>query len=415
MLVRICSTLALGFTFGSMGCGNSNHQDTPDAAVQDDAPPSPDAPASQAGVVAVQLTGLGGAYTAKLEIGGQPFDAIVDTGSTSTGVAASSCTNCSVQPEYAPGPAIDLHQTASSQYGSGSWKGEVFEDGVTMATRAAIALDFASITSQTGFFQGPGYQAILGLGPDGLLLPYTTSYLTKAIAAGMTGEVAFQLCPDSGTMWLGGFDAAAATAAPSFTPISTVAPYYIVNVGAASVAGAASLTGADFGPTIIDTGTTLTYVPAAVVTAVIAGVQGSTGYPTVFGTQALTDGACLTTTMTSAQVDAALPPMSLGFAGGTTPISIPATRSYLFDQGGGQYCFTFSDSSHLFGSAQKVSLFGNTLLSGMLTVVDVDHQQIGFAPQAGCAEPNFAYRPMVVRRPTIDPGTAAALAQLAQP
>jgi hypothetical protein len=231
----------------------------------------------------------------------------------------------------------------------------------------------------------------------------------------MTGEIAFQLCPDNGTMWLGGFDTAAATAAPSFTPISSAAPYYVVSVGAASVTGTASLTGADFGPTIIDTGTTQTFVPAAVLTAVINGVKGSTGYTAAFGTQALSDGACLTTTMTSAQLDATLPPLSLSFAGSTTPLSIPATRSYMFDQGGGQYCFMFSDSSQLFGSAQKVSLFGNTLLAGLLTVIDIDHHQMGFALQTGCAEANFARRPLVRRRPTIDPATLAAIAQLRQP
>ena len=175
------------------------------------------------------------------------------------------------------------------------------------------------------------------------------------------------------------------------------------------------MTGTDFGPTIIDTGTTQTFVPAAVLTEVINGVKGSAGYTAAFGTQALTDGACLNTTMTSAQLDAALPPLALSFAGSTTPLSIPATRSYMFDQGGGSYCFMFSDSSKLFGSAQKVSLFGNTLLAGLLTVVDVDHHQMGFAVQTGCAEASFAHRPLVRRHPTIDPATLATILQAAQP
>jgi hypothetical protein len=390
----------------AIGCGNGNSNTTPDALVQSDAP-APDAPnGNQSGMVAIPLVGLGGGYTAKLQFGTQLFDVIVDTGSTSTGVAASTCTNCAVAPEYMTASAVDQHQTASSQYGSGSWKGEVFEDAATMGDRQPVMLDFASITSQTGFFQGPGFQGILGLGPDGLLLPHTTSYLTKLIAAGMTAEVAFQLCPDSGTMWLGGHDAAAATAAPGFTPMLSQAPYYMVGVGGASVNGGAALTGADFGPTIIDTGTTLTFVPTAVETAMISGVQGSSGYAQAFGAQTLSDGACLNTTMTSAQIDAALPPLSLTFAGATA-ISIPATRSYLFDQGGGQYCFTFSDSSALFGSSQKVSLFGNTLLAGMLTVVDVANHQIGFAPQNGCAEASFAHRPMVIRPPSMAPAWRA--------
>ncbi len=385
------------------GCSSSptkNSGDTPDASVQVDAPhASPDA--DLAGVVAVPLTADGGGYTASFQLGMQAFDFIVDTGSTSTGVAASTCTNCDVQPEYTSSGAVDKHETASSQYGSGSWKGEVFEDAATIGGRAAVTLDFAAITSQTGFFQGPGYEGILGLGPDALLLPNTTSYLTKAIAAGMTSQVAFQLCPDGGTMWLGGYDAGAATAAPSFTPIVAGAPYYMINVGGVGMGDAAlPVTGADFGPTIIDTGTTLTFVPTAVETAVIAAVNGASGYASVFGTQALADGACMTTTMTSAQIDAALPPLSLTFASGN-PIAIPATHAYLFDQGGGQYCFSFSDSSKLVGSAQKVSLFGNTLLAGMLTIIDVGNKQLGFAPQQGCAEPSPAHRSTVIRPPSL--------------
>lgn len=405
MFTRTCGALVVSF---AIGCGGNHDNATPDAAAELDATQvASDAPnGNQSGIVAVPLVGLGGGYTAKLEFGAQMFDVIVDTGSTSTGVAAATCTNCAVDPEYMTTNAVDQHQTATSQYGSGSWKGEVFEDAAVMGDRQPVMLDFASITSQTGFFQGPGFQGILGLGPDGLLLPHTTSYLTQLIAASMPAELAFQLCPETGTMWLGGYEAAAATAAPSFTPMLSGAPYYMVGVGSASVTGGTALTGADFGPTIIDTGTTLTFVPTAVETAMISGVQGSSGYAQVFGSQVLTDGACLDTSMTSAQIDATLPPLSLTFAGGTA-LSLPATRSYLFDQGGGQFCFTFTDSSALFGSAQKVSLFGNTLLAGMLTVIDIANHQIGFAPQQGCAGPSFARRPMVVRPPSMAPAWRA--------
>ncbi|HEY0251057.1 MAG TPA: pepsin-like aspartyl protease, partial [Kofleriaceae bacterium] len=190
--------------------------------------------------------------------------------------------------------------------------------------------------------------------------------------------------------------------APAFTPLNQQIPYYIVGVGSAAVGTAASLTSADFGPTIIDTGTTLTYVPKAVVTAVAAGISASANYHTVFGTQTLADGACLDSTMTAAQIDAALPPLSLTFAGGTAPISLPATRSYLIAQGHGSWCFTFSDSSTLF-QGQKVSLFGNTLLGGMITIFDVANKQIGFALQTGCAEQTNA-RTLVVRRPSFTGG-----------
>ncbi|HEY0252422.1 MAG TPA: pepsin-like aspartyl protease, partial [Kofleriaceae bacterium] len=198
---------ALLVSLGAVGCGNSQDATT-DASVPD---ASVDAPTSISGTVAVPLKSIGGGYTAQLSIGGQPFDVIADTGSSSTGVAAATCANCAVHPLYTPpATAMDLGFPASSQYGQGSWKGEVFEDAAAMASLPGVPLDFASITSQTGFFQGPLFQGILGLGPDGLLLPHTTSYISKLFAAGMTQELAFQMCPDDGTMWLGGYDASKA-------------------------------------------------------------------------------------------------------------------------------------------------------------------------------------------------------------
>ncbi|MFT3694068.1 MAG: pepsin-like aspartic protease [Kofleriaceae bacterium] len=386
-------------SFGAIGCGNSNDSATPDSSVQVDA--APDAAQIPTGFVAIPLTADGGGYTAKMSIGGQPFDVLVDTGSSSTGVASATCTNCNTHPAYTPGTgATDMHFTANSQYGSGSWKGEIYEDAAAMATFPGVPLDFAAITSQTQFFQG-GFQGILGLGPDGLLLQHTTSYISKLFASGVTGQLAFQMCPDGGTMWLGGYDQTKAAAPVAFTAQNTSIPYYIVGVGSAQVSGSSMLTSADFGPTIIDTGTTLTYVPAAVVTSVATSVSSSANYSSVFGSQSFTGGACdsgsLTTSMTAAQIDAALPPLQLTFAGGTSAISIPATQSYLANFGGGQWCFTFSDSSQLFGG-QKVSLFGNTLLGGMITVFDITNKQIGFALQKGCNEAQRTER-LVVRQP----------------
>lgn len=404
---RLFGSLVL--SVGALACGSNNNDDhdgAVDANVAADAPKSIDAPAQiGAGVVAIPLTADGGGYTAKMSIGAQPFDVIVDTGSSSTGVAAASCTNCNAHPGYTPGGnAMDLHMAVSSQYGSGSWKGEAFRDGAAMGSLPSVSLDFASITTQTGFFQpGAGYTGILGLGPDGLLLPGTTSYLSSLIASGMTGQLSFQMCPDGGTMWLGGYDPAKAMGALAFTPQNTQIPYYIVNV-ATAVTGGSSLTGTDFGPTIIDTGTTVTFVPKAIVTSMMNAVKASPSYSAVFGSQVLSpptgqQPVCLSSAMTGAQVDAALPPFQLTFAGGTSALEIPATQSYLYNQGDGTFCFVFMDSSQLFGG-QKVSLFGNTLLGGLITVFDITNKQLGFALQKGCNEGPVAPHRLVVRQPS---------------
>ena len=385
------------------GCGNSGDGAQPDAPAQGDAQGTPDAAPLPSGVVAVPLASIGGGYSGPLRFGAETFQAIVDTGSSSTGVAAATCTGCNVQPEYATtGAAVDKHQTASSTYGDGTgWKGEVFEDTASIGDGPAVALDFAAIQSSQGFFRQGSYQGIIGLGPDAALLPHTTSYVTTAIQKGMAPQIAFQLCPDSGTMWLGGYDPAATTAPPVFTPMVSGAPYDMVRVGGASVGGADfGVTGADFGPTIIDTGTTMTFVPTAVLTKLVAAISAAPGYSQVFGTQKLDNQNCLTTTKSSAEIDAAMPPLGVAFpgaagAGASAPIAIPATRAYLFAQGGGSYCFSVADSSQLAGS-QKVSLIGNTLLAGMITIIDTGTDQIGFAPQTGCAQANVAHAAAVV-------------------
>lgn len=405
--------LALTLMAGAIGCGSDDKKNgaNPDASVGGDAS-APDAPGLPGGVAAIPLTALGGGYAAQLKLGGTAFSVIVDTGSTTTAVADASCTACGVSPTYSGAGGTDLHKTTSAQYGSGSWNGKVFEDGAVLGTRPSVALDFASITSQSMFFQ-PGnlYQGLMGFGPDAALTPNTTSYLTKSIAAGMKGQIAFQMCPDKGTMWLGGFDPNAATTAPAFTPYNAATPYYLVNVGGAGL-GSTSVNGSDFGPTVVDTGTTQTLVPTAAFTALTNAIKGSSGYASVFGSQVLKEQAELTTTMSSAQIDQALPPLSITFAGGTA-MSIPATRSYLLSEGGGKYAYMLGDSSSLTGG-QKLSIVGNTLLGGMLVIFDVDQKKIGFAPQKGCAAPPTAEaeaRPLVVRRPTLDPAVVQTLVQ----
>ena len=64
---------------------------------------------------------------ASVSVGGSSFEMIVDTGSSSLGVAGQGCTNCNVTPVYQPGAsAVDQKQTANSQFGSGSWSGESY-------------------------------------------------------------------------------------------------------------------------------------------------------------------------------------------------------------------------------------------------------------------------------------------------
>ncbi|HUJ63677.1 MAG TPA: pepsin-like aspartic protease [Kofleriaceae bacterium] len=371
-------------------CGSS-HNGSTDAKAADAAPDArPDAgvDASLAGTIAVPLTSLGGvAYTAPFEVGGQTLAAIVDTGSTTAAVAGSTCTTCMVTPEYSAGAtAVDQHKTAKATYGDGTgWSGEIYADHAAFVPASQITLDFVSMTSSSGFFRGP-YQGIVGLGPDQLLSTGTTSYLTVATDGGMAPEIAFQLCPDKGTMWLGGFDSTATSAAPTYTAMNAQFPYYAVGVADLTVGTTSVGTTASFGPTIVDTGTSLTYMPTAVVTAVTTAVNGSSGFKALFGTQTLSDGGCVSSsTVTTAQLDAMLPAMSITFPGASAPLTLAPSRSYIYVQGGGMFCLSISSSSQLF-SGITASLIGDTMLASFVTVIDRGNKQVGFAPEQGCAD-----------------------------
>ena len=368
-------------------CGSNGHNqnDGPDAPPTVDAA-RPDAPVPD--LAAIPLASPDGTfYTASTQIGTQSFAMVVDTGSTTAAVAGASCTGCAVTPLYAPGAsATDQHQTASAQYGSGSWKGEIFSDQVGLgAMTPVVPVKLASITSQTTFFDGNnnGYQGLLGLGGDGLLTQGTTSYFDQVVTAGIKSIASFQLCDSAGgTMWLGGYDPAHTAAAPQYTAMKSQLPYYAVTLSDMKL-GTTSL-GYTSSIAIVDTGTSLFYVSQAVASNVLAEANKATAvFAGAFTQQQGVYCAMAKAGVTDAQIDAALSPLTLTFPGtaGSFTISAPATRSWLLDVGGGMWCIGISSDAQLAG----FSLMGDIGLRGFVTVFDRTNHQVGFAPEMGCA------------------------------
>jgi hypothetical protein len=365
--------------------------------------------------VSFPLGSIGGfSYTLDFTLGGQTFGLIVDSGSSSAGVAGSGCSNCSVNPAYEPSStATDKNRTADSTYADGSgWSGEIYQDTATMTGLPDVALDFVNIESQSDFFQrGADYQGILGLGPAALLLRGTSSYMDSLSDEGVREMMAFRLCPDDGEMWIGGYDGSAATAPVQYSPIETYngdAYYYAVEMDDMAVGGESlGLSSRSFGMVLIDTGTSLTYVPQAVLDDVVDAVNADPGFQSMFSDELSTSSSysCVTTTASADEIDAALPKLTLEFPaadGSTFPVELPATRSYLVDYGSQRgseyYCLAIYSS----GSNNQYSLIGDSMLTGMLTVFDADNGQIGFAPATSCdsgrharqrVQPDFAGAP----------------------
>lgn len=379
--------------FALAACGGSDHA-TPDSNTKIDA--APDAAPAWPGVVAIPLTSPDGSFWGpQVTVGTQTFMMDLDTGSTTIGVAGATCTSCNtvgVSPLYMPSTyATNLHKTASTQYADGSgWSGDIYSDSTGMGQGSpAVQLALVDITQQTDFFIDNTYQGIFGMGGPDNAEPNTDSYFTALTATGEPGIMAFELCDTNGLMWLGGFDMGTAAAAPAYTPLLPIDgnnPYYAIDITSMSVGTTKVGTGkATFQAPVVDTGTTLFYVPTAVDNATLAAINGSSGFQALFGSQRLADDGCVTAAgVTPDMVDAMLPPLTIAMpnmtsGGPDVSVTVAPMKSYMMDGGGGMYCYGMYD-----GGTVDATTMGDTIMRAFITIIDVDHHQVGFAPELGC-------------------------------
>ncbi len=345
-------------------------------------------------------------WSPKMTIGSQTFVMDLDTGSTTTAIAGTSCSTCTnVSPEYMPGStSMDEMKTAESEYADTTgWQGEIYQDTMMVgrntpeATLAIVDIQTQVVNGgQSGFFDGNNdYQGILGMGAPENAVDNTGAYFQTLVGSdGVKPVMAFELCPDGGTMWLGGYDETHGAAAVQYTPMVAINnnnPFYSINVTSMAIGDTNVGTGAEtFQEPVIDTGTTFFYVPTGVQAGVIAGVNASSGFQALFpGTTLQNDpdfqgvGCTSTSSVTDEQVDAMLPTLNIVMPGvnngASVTFQIPALDSYMFDAGHGQFCLGIED-----GGQQDASTFGDQFMQGFVSVIDTGNNQIGFALDKGC-------------------------------
>ncbi len=345
-------------------------------------------------------------YTAQVTVGSQTFTMSIDTGSTTLGLAGTGCAGCtSVSPLYAPSAsAMATGQKANTTYEDGSgWSGPVYSDMVGLGNGTpSVSVELVEITKSKMFFDGQNdYQGILGLGPQGNAVNGTTGYMPAVLKAGIPNIFAFQLCDttgdNAGTMWLGGSGSAGALTYTPMVPISNNNPYYAINVNAVSLGSTSVVTNASatFAQPVLDTGTSLFYVPTSVFNAFQTALQASSGFTAVFGSNTFAttgqDQGCVTdASVTDAQVESMLPPIVLSLPNMTSgqpdvTIQASALDTYLYNGGGGSYCLAIQD-----GGTQDASTFGDAFMQAFVTVVDIQGSRIGFAP-SGCPVPELGH------------------------
>ena len=339
-------------------------------------------------------------YTAPITIGGsQQFQLTIDTGSgsTSLGVASSSCTNCGVSPEYTPGAsATNENQTASSQYGTGSWSGAIYQDSVAGGTVAATPVKFVGIDSQSHFFESiqcdstnRSTQGIIGLGPTSVALQGTTGYVDALVAnEGMPDVFAIELCDDGGTLWLGGYDSSATTAAVEYTPFTTDVVseyYYTVGLTSLTVNGTTvPVASGQYADTLVDTGTSAFLLGTTAYSALTSALASDSSFASIFGGASFFSGeSCKSVSQTKAELDAMLPAITLTFASGITVTTNP-TDSYLFEYGAGSWCPALASETQSENEFPFASILGAPMLRSNITVFDRAQRRVGFAPHTAC-------------------------------
>jgi Eukaryotic aspartyl protease len=346
-------------------------------------------------------------YSVPVTIDDQISNLVVDTGSTTLVVAEDSCTTCSsVSPSFNP-PNGSCSGSTSQSYDTGheSYDGQICTGQVAVGEQMpAVAVSFAGVTSQSGTLypytcnSGPvPQQGVLGLGPlalDTIGEQSSDSYFSALVGAGVPNIFATLLCTTGGTLWFGGYDPTYASSDPQYTPLSLDGGFYGIAVQAIGLGtqNFASPVDPVANPTTVDTGSNAFFVISSVYASLLA--VSDPGFTTVFGASTLgaifAQGPCVpfNGSQTSAQIDAALPPLTLKLPEATDPttsftLSLPATESYLMQVEGGsnpQYCLMLADYADLDESA----LLGAAALRANITIFDVGNNRIGFAPQSHC-------------------------------
>jgi hypothetical protein len=426
--VALVLTIAVAMS-GAAGCGGevignegdldgSAKHDTggPDAQQHDSGQPeasaeaqtdaAPEAAADTAppkGLVTVPLSGCVPTYTAGVQIGGgQTFQLVLDTGSTTLGVASSTCTDCfGLTPLYTPGAtAVDQHQTAMSEYESGNtWSGEIYEDTVGTGTpEATTSVKLAGITTQNTFFEPVvcgstplAYEGIIGFAPAGAAVNGTNGYFDDLVAGGFTPNIfAIQLCDSGGTLWLGGWDPTHVTAPVQYVPMSAsfLGQYaYVVNLAQIVVNGTTvPVPSGEYQDSILDTGTSIFILNTDAYNAVTAAITSDSEFQSIVSSDPTwfdnPDG-CVTLSQTKAELDAMLPPLTLDY--GTSPsvsITAVATESYLYPYAG-EWCpalYSYASS----GDFPFAGVLGSPVLKSSVTVFDRAGSRFGFAPHSPC-------------------------------
>jgi len=306
-------------------------------------------------------------YMATLVIGAQTFtEVIVDTGSSNTWVGAGT--------KFTAGSTgVSTGKSVSVSYGSGSFSGTEYTDTVSIGSNTVTKQSIGVAKTSSGF---SGTDGILGLGPvdlteDTVSGTTTVPTFTQNLKTqqGTPNIVGISFAPNSGSdssdangeLDFGGVDTAKFSGTLTYT--TAIAPYWGVTVSSFKY-GSTSL-GSGSASGIVDTGTTLVYIPTTDFNKFLSASGGKLDSTT---------GLAKFTTK---------PTQNFSFVvGGATYTMTPAqylvpTAQYTnWGLSSGSYYAYINDG----GSSSPNCILGMTFLENVYSVFDTDNNRVGLAP-----------------------------------
>ncbi|XP_068657786.1 aspartic proteinase 36 [Aristolochia californica] len=287
---------------------------------------------------------------------------------------------CSSQYDNLPNCTPDVLCQYSVQYGDGSSTAGYYVKDVlhynqasgNLQTREANAsIIFGCGAQQSGDLgtSGEAVDGILGFGQS------NSSMISQLASVGKVKKV-FAHCLDSVNG--GGIFAIGNIVRPKVktTPMVPNQQHYNVNMKAIEVGGTVLRfptdvfdTG-DWSGTIIDSGTTLAYLPETVFTPLINAIMS---YQPAINVHTVQEFQCFKFT---GSVDDGFPSITLHFDGDLSLTVYP--REYFFQIGDDAWCIGWQNSGMQSKDGKDVTLLGDLVLSNKLVVYDLENQTIGW-------------------------------------
>ncbi|KAM3497251.1 hypothetical protein MY10362_009391 [Beauveria mimosiformis] len=312
-------------------------------------------------------------YVASVAIGSASWDLIVDTGSSNTWTGA--------QKSYVPySTGNDTGGTVAVSYGSGQFSGEEYVDKVTFAGLTVNSQSVGSASNAIGF---NGVDGIFGFGPVGLTQGTVSNaatvptfldnlYKQGSIPSEVLGvyfkpEAGSDTNDNNGELTLGGVDSTKYTGTLNYVPTlksGTAAAYWGVSIASFNYGSTVLASGATG---IVDTGTTLIYIPSAAYSKYLSASGGKTDRST---------GLVSYTTKPTANFSIKIGTITYTL----TPAQylIPTSQYGFFGLSSGKYYSWIANG----GTGSVNTIIGQKFLENYYSVYDTTNARIGFATAA---------------------------------